>query len=169
MRGDVLGRRSRQRCALTACLGSETIPLAPHVQGRVGIGAVSRTVSRTGQAAMHEFTSPNRRRFLKLSGGIVAGIIVSVAFIRRAAAALLHLNAETNATAKALHYTDSAKQATVHHPPMEHCMMCQHYKGHMGEASGPCEIFPGYDVNAMGWCSAYKARMSMMHMMSGKG
>ena len=118
---------------------------------------------------MSEITSPNRRLFLKLSGGIVAGVALSAAFMRQAAAALPHLNAATNATAKALHYTDNAKQAVVQHPPMEHCMMCQHYKGHMGEAWGPCEIFPGYAVNARGWCSAYKARMSMMHMMRGNG
>lgn len=118
---------------------------------------------------MIEITSPSRRWFLKLAGGAAAGVVLSGAFMRRAAAALPHLSAATNATAKALHYTDNANKSAVHHPPMEHCMMCQHYKGHMGDSWGPCEIFPGYAVNAMGWCSAYKGRKSMMHMMHGMG
>lgn len=114
---------------------------------------------------MSEISSPKRRRFLKLAGGMVAGVALAAGFIRRAAAMLPHLNAAANAEAKSLHYTDNANKSTVHHPSMEHCMMCQHYKGHMGEAWGPCEVFPGYAVNAMGWCSAYKARKSMMHGM----
>ena len=118
---------------------------------------------------MSDSKSPSRRRFLKLVGGVTAGLVLSATLLRRAVAALPHLSASTNPTAKALHYTDSAGKAVVQHPPMEHCMMCQHYKGHMGEAWGPCEIFPGYDVNAMGWCGTYKARKSMMHMMHGAG
>ncbi|TAL86321.1 MAG: High potential iron-sulfur protein [Rhodanobacter sp.] len=114
---------------------------------------------------MIENPSPGRRRFLKLAGGFTAVVALSATFLSRAVAALPHLSASTNPTAKALHYTDDASEAVVHHPPMQHCMMCQHYKGHMGETWGPCEIFPGYDVNAKGWCSAYKARESMMHMM----
>ncbi len=116
---------------------------------------------------MSNSMSHSRRRFLKLAGGVTAGLVMSATFLRRAVAALPHLSASTNSTAKALHYTDNASNAAVRHPSMEHCMMCQHYKGNMGEAWGPCEIFPGYDVNARGWCSAYKARKSMMHMMHG--
>lgn len=119
---------------------------------------------------MVELASSGRRRFLQLVGGVATGIALSATFARRAAAALPHLSAKTNATARALHYADDASKAVVHHPPMERCMMCQHYKGHMGSAWGPCEVFPGYDVNAMGWCSAYAARKSMMPMMmQGKG
>lgn len=116
---------------------------------------------------MRNSTSLSRRRFLKLAGGVTAGFVLSAMVFRRAFAALPHLNGSTNPAAKALHYTDNAGKAVVHHPPMEHCMMCKYYKGHMGEAWGPCEIFPGYDVSARGWCSAYEARKSMMHMMHG--
>lgn len=116
---------------------------------------------------MSNSMSLSRRRFLKLAGCVTAGLVLSATLLRRAVAALPHLSASTNPTAKALHYTDNAGKSVVHHPPMEHCMMCQYYKGHTGEAWGACEIFPGYDVNAMGWCSAYKARKHMMHMMHG--
>ena len=33
-----------------------------------------------------------------------------------------------------------------------------HYQGKSGEAYGPCAIFPGFDVNAKGWCAGFQAK-----------
>ena len=35
------------------------------------------------------------------------------------------------------------------------CANCQLYQGTQGSTSGPCPIFPGKQVVAKGWCSAY--------------
>ena len=35
------------------------------------------------------------------------------------------------------------------------CANCQLYQGKAGSPSGPCPIFPGKQVAAKGWCSAY--------------
>ncbi|MGH7262243.1 MAG: high-potential iron-sulfur protein, partial [Nitrospiraceae bacterium] len=35
------------------------------------------------------------------------------------------------------------------------CASCQLFQGKPGDAWGPCPIFPGKNVNAKGWCSAY--------------
>ncbi|HEX7325046.1 MAG TPA: high-potential iron-sulfur protein [Rhodanobacteraceae bacterium] len=114
---------------------------------------------------MADMAQSGRRRFLRLLGGAAAAVAVLGALPRRALAALPHLNPSTDATARALHYTDDARTDPSPHKPMQHCMMCQHYKGRMGEAWGPCVVFPGFDVNAMGWCEAYKPRMQMMRGM----
>lgn len=116
---------------------------------------------------MSAMPQSSRRRFLALMARAAGAVLVAGAWVRGAAAALPHLGASSNATARALHYTDDARKSAVAHPPMQHCMMCRHYRGSMGEAWGPCEVFPGFDVNAMGWCSAYAARKSMMPMMHG--
>lgn len=41
------------------------------------------------------------------------------------------------------------------HADTQMCSNCALYSGKAGEASGPCGIFPGKQVAAKGWCSAY--------------
>jgi len=41
------------------------------------------------------------------------------------------------------------------HTAAQLCSNCALYSGKVGEASGPCGIFPGKQVAAKGWCSAY--------------
>ncbi|MGH8182203.1 MAG: high-potential iron-sulfur protein [Rhodanobacteraceae bacterium] len=91
---------------------------------------------------MLDDTSASRRQFMRLVGTAAAALVLAGSFLHRAIAALPHLSASTNVAAKALHYTDNARNAAVPHAPMVHCMMRQHYKGHMGEAWGPCAVFP---------------------------
>ena len=66
---------------------------------------------------------------------------------------------EKNAQAMALGYAaDSAKvdgKKYPKHAATQLCSNCTLYTGKAGEASGPCGIFPGKQVTAKGWCSAY--------------
>jgi len=41
------------------------------------------------------------------------------------------------------------------HAAAQLCSNCALYTGKPGEASGPCGIFPGKQVTAKGWCSAW--------------
>lgn len=41
------------------------------------------------------------------------------------------------------------------HAATQLCSNCALYTGKAGEASGPCGIFPGKQVAAKGWCSAW--------------
>lgn len=100
----------------------------------------------------------DRRGFLKLAGGAVAAVALLGALPRRVLAALPHLSAATNATAKALHYVEDDTKAPAPHKPGQDCTACVHYQGKAGQAYGGCGIFPGFDVNAKGWCSAFQAK-----------
>ncbi|HEX7326036.1 MAG TPA: high-potential iron-sulfur protein [Rhodanobacteraceae bacterium] len=107
---------------------------------------------------MTEETVSPRRRFLKLAGGAVAAIAVLGAMPRRVWAALPHLTQANNATAKALHYVEDDTKAGPPHKAGEDCAHCVHFQGKAGQAYGPCAIFPGFDVNAKGWCAGFQAK-----------
>ncbi|HEX7370334.1 MAG TPA: high-potential iron-sulfur protein [Rhodanobacteraceae bacterium] len=104
---------------------------------------------------MTEETASPRRRFLKLAGGVAAAAVLLGSLPRRAWAALPHLSAATNATAKAMHYVEDDTKAPPPHKPGQDCSKCAHFQGKAGQPYGPCMIFPGFDVNAKGWCSAF--------------
>jgi hypothetical protein len=96
----------------------------------------------------------NRRIFLMQ---VAAGGSVLMAGAAHAQAA--PLVDEKNAQAMALGYAaDSAKvdgKKYPKHAATQLCANCTLYTGKPGEASGPCGIFPGKQVTAKGWCSAY--------------
>lgn len=108
---------------------------------------------------MIEETASPRRRFLKLASGAAAAMVLLGSLPRRVwAAGLPHLSAATNATAKALKYVEDDTKAPPPHKPGQQCAKCMHYSGKPGDAYGPCAIFPGFDVNAKGWCSGFQAK-----------
>jgi hypothetical protein len=107
---------------------------------------------------MSEESASTRRRFLKLAGGAVTALVFLGSLPRRVWAALPHLSAESNATAKALHYVEDETKAPAPHKPGQDCTKCVHYQGKPGEAYGPCAIFPGFDVSAKGWCAGFQAK-----------
>lgn len=107
---------------------------------------------------MTEETASSRRRFLQLAGGAAAAVALLGALPRRVWAALPHLNAATNATAKAMKYVEDDTKAGPPHKPGQDCAACMHYSGKPGDAYGPCAIFPGFDVHSKGWCSAFVAK-----------
>lgn len=60
--------------------------------------------------------------------------------------------------AKAVQYTEDATTAKAAHSGNT-CATCALYQGASGSAQGPCQIFPGKEVKAAGWCSAWAAQM----------
>lgn len=102
----------------------------------------------------------NRRQFIKLSAG---SAVVVPFFVSLPASAGAHLPRveEDDAQAMALGYkhdsaeVDQAKHAK--HTPEQICSGCTLYQGKDGDEWGPCAIFPGKEVAAAGWCSAFVA------------
>ncbi|WP_100657913.1 high-potential iron-sulfur protein [Alteromonas flava] len=88
----------------------------------------------------------NRRDFLKLSGSGLIGLTLGGVSLRTQAQEQLSLD---DPTAKALQYTH---ESTVDGANCENCMYVQ---GDAGAEWRPCAIFPGKQVNAKGWCSAW--------------
>lgn len=99
--------------------------------------------------------APSRRVFmLQVAAGSAA---LSLARVAQAQGAPM-VN-ETDAQAVALGYaadTNKVDQKKYpRHAASQACAGCQLYSGKPGDASGPCGIFPGKQVAAKGWCSAW--------------
>ncbi|HYX74365.1 MAG TPA: high-potential iron-sulfur protein [Steroidobacteraceae bacterium] len=60
--------------------------------------------------------------------------------------------------AKALKYVEDAKNARAA-TPGSRCANCALYQGSEGSARGPCQLFPGKDVRAAGWCSSWAPQL----------
>lgn len=111
--------------------------------------------------SQHE-NDPSRRRFLKIAAGTAAAAAVVGALPMRAnAAGLPHLS-PTDPAAQALGYVENTAQVDQakypNHKPSQDCSNCNFYRGAAGAPWGPCQLFPGKDVNAKGWCSAHATR-----------
>ena len=99
-----------------------------------------------------------RRQFLRTGPAVLA----LVALTRSAGAqAAPHVD-PNEATAKALGYAPDASKADKakfsNWKAGETCAGCVQFKGKAGAAWGPCQIFPGKDVNAKGWCTAWQKK-----------
>jgi High potential iron-sulfur protein len=60
--------------------------------------------------------------------------------------------------AKAVKYVEDASKAKGALPGST-CANCAVYQGHSGSPAGPCQIFPGKQVKAAGWCSSWAPQM----------
>jgi len=60
--------------------------------------------------------------------------------------------------AKARGYVDDASTSTAA-PAGRACKNCALYAGADGSTQGPCSVFPGKQVKAAGWCSAWAPQM----------
>ncbi|MCU0763584.1 MAG: high-potential iron-sulfur protein [Hydrogenophaga sp.] len=96
----------------------------------------------------------NRRVFLMQVAA--AGSALTAAGAAQAQAPLVN---EKDPQAMALGYAaDSSKvdaKKFPKHAATQLCSNCTLYTGKAGDAAGPCGIFPGKQVAAKGWCSAY--------------
>jgi hypothetical protein len=70
--------------------------------------------------------------------------------------------AESDAMAKALGYVQDAAKADkarfANWKAGETCAGCLQFKGAGSAAWGPCQLFPGKQVRAKGWCSAWQKK-----------
>lgn len=60
--------------------------------------------------------------------------------------------------AKAVKYVEDASKAQGALAGST-CANCGLYQGHSGAPSGACQIFPGKQVKAAGWCSSWAPQM----------
>jgi hypothetical protein len=108
---------------------------------------------------MSELRSLARRRLLQRLALGAPLAALAVAHIRRAgAAAPAPLLDAGSPEAKAVKYVADASQASGASAGSR-CANCALYQGAEGSARGPCQIFPGKDVKAAGWCSSWAPQM----------
>ena len=104
--------------------------------------------------------TPQRRRFL-MTGSLA---LASVAALSRAGHASAQAKAaphvsEGDAQAVALGYKNDATKADkkkfANWQAGQACSGCMQFEGKPTDAWAPCKIFPGKQVNAKGWCTAF--------------
>jgi len=107
---------------------------------------------------MREEVSLSRRRLLRrlALGASVAPLAAGAWRTTRAASApLLSVDAPE---AKAVKYVENASDAPGA-TPGNNCANCGLYQGPNGSSQGPCQLFPGKEVKAAGWCSSWAPQM----------
>jgi hypothetical protein len=99
-----------------------------------------------------------RRRLLE--GLLLAVPLAALAASRsaRAAAAAAPLLEVTSPQARALKYVENAGAAQGATAGSS-CANCALYQGASGSTQGPCQLFPGKDVKAAGWCTSWAPQM----------
>jgi hypothetical protein len=101
----------------------------------------------------------SRRRLLKRLALAVSLAPAAASSLRSALAAtdapLLAISAPE---AQAVKYVEDARQASAA-TPGSNCASCGLYQGASGSAQGPCQLFPGNQVKAAGWCTAWAPQM----------
>ncbi len=83
---------------------------------------------------------------------------VAAAGLRCARAASAPLLSASSPEAKAVKYVEDAKAAQGA-TAGNNCANCALYQGPYGSTQGPCQLFPGKEVKAAGWCSSWAAQM----------
>jgi len=102
--------------------------------------------------------SLSRRRLLqKLTLGVPL-VPLAASQLNAALAADDPLLSPDSTEAKALKYVEDVSKAQGATPGSS-CANCALYQGHSGAPSGPCQIFPGKQVKATGWCSSWGPQM----------
>ncbi len=102
--------------------------------------------------------NPNRRNVLKGALAGLAGLPALAVMERAAAQAPVHLD-EKDPGANALGYVHDATKVDAAKNPTyksgQHCANCLQIQGKDGEAWRNCNLFPGKQVAANGWCRVW--------------
>lgn len=107
---------------------------------------------------MRKFTPISRRRMLRGAAIAVALAPLAVWKPNAALAADGPLIDSADPAAKAVNYVPDARQSKSA-TAGSNCANCALYQGATGSAQGPCQIFPGKQVKAAGWCSSWAPQM----------
>jgi High potential iron-sulfur protein len=102
--------------------------------------------------------SLSRRQLLQR---LVLGVPAAATVLARspqARAAELPLLSPAAPEAKAVHYVEDASKAKGATAGAS-CATCGLYQGATGSVQGACQLFPGKDVKAKGWCSSWAPQM----------
>ncbi|HWZ62532.1 MAG TPA: high-potential iron-sulfur protein [Steroidobacteraceae bacterium] len=106
---------------------------------------------------MPELKSVSRRHVLqRLALAFPLTLLASSRGARGAPAPQPLLDA-TSPQASAVKYVEDAKQASG--SPKGTCANCGLYQGANGSPQGGCQLFPGKDVKAAGWCAMWSPQM----------
>jgi len=99
------------------------------------------------------------RRSLLKGALLTLAAAPAAALLSREAMAANPLLDPNDPQAKALNYhADATKVDAKANPTYKagaHCANCIQYTGAAGSAEGGCNIFPGKDVHAAGWCKVW--------------
>jgi High potential iron-sulfur protein len=107
---------------------------------------------------MSESRPLTRRRLLqRLACGVPLAALAAWSEVRAAAAAAPLLDA-SSPEAQAVKYVDDAATASGA-TAGSRCANCALYQGAEGSSQGPCQLFPGKDVKAAGWCSSWAPQL----------
>jgi hypothetical protein len=111
------------------------------------------------RAGMNRETSVSRRQLLqRLALGASLVPVLGRALRPAHAASTAPLLAVDAPEAKAVKYVEDAKDAQGA-APGSNCANCGLYQGANGSSQGPCQLFPGKEVKAGGWCSSWAPQM----------
>jgi hypothetical protein len=102
--------------------------------------------------------SPARRRLLQALGLAVPLAAIGVEPPARGAAAAAPLLDPATPEAQAVRYVEDAAGASGAAPGST-CANCALYQGADGSKQGACQIFPGREVRAAGWCTSWAPQM----------
>ena len=94
----------------------------------------------------------SRRKFIASTAASIALSPALLVTSRQAAAADTPRVDPNDPQAKALSYVHESPK------PDNICANCRLYTGASDAEWGPCAVFPGKDVAAAGWCSAWVAK-----------
>lgn len=98
----------------------------------------------------------SRRRLLR-NATLVASAASLALRVRTAASADGALLNPAEPAAKAVRYVEDARR--VKEASGNTCANCALYLGATGSTQGACQIFPGKQVKAAGWCSSWAGQM----------
>lgn len=107
---------------------------------------------------MSEEPCLSRRRLLRRLALGVSLAPLAAGALREALAASAPLLSVNAPEAKAVKYVEDAKNAQGASPG-NNCANCGLYQGPNGSTQGPCQLFPGKEVKAAGWCSSWAPQM----------
>jgi len=88
----------------------------------------------------------------------LAGLALAPLSLRLGRARGAELLSPEDPQAKALQYTEDAQRATAA-TAGSRCATCALYQGPEGSTQGPCQIFPGKEVKAAGWCASWQPQI----------
>jgi hypothetical protein len=96
-------------------------------------------------------TRISRRRVLQ---SVALGALAPLVARQRVSAADAPLIAESDPAARAVRYVADVSRAKGAKPGNT-CANCALYQGPSGSVQGPCQILPGKQVKAAGWCASW--------------
>ena len=98
-----------------------------------------------------------RRHVLKITLSVAVLAPLTASLVSRAWAAAATLLSPGSPEARAVQYTEDATTAKASQG--NNCASCALYQGASGSVQGGCQIFPGKEVKAAGWCSSWAPQM----------